>query len=154
MKEGEREVIVYILGLRLDIVAFKLLQLKELRVEIDKHAEVDGVNKAFFYRESVLICLLYMKIYIYIEIIIYRYLFIGIYILIISMLQLLFTQTPLLVAHSEERKVIKSTFEQPHFLLCGSCYWCASSISLRDTVEICPSCTNGKLKSMPINISL
>jgi len=43
-----REIIVYILGLRLDIVAFKLLQLKELRVEIDKHAEVDGVNKAFF----------------------------------------------------------------------------------------------------------
>ena len=79
MREGGREIIVYILGLRLDIVAFKLLQLKELQVEIDEHAEVDGLNKAFFYRESVLICLLYMKIYIYIEIIIDRYLFIGIY---------------------------------------------------------------------------
>lgn len=69
------------------------------------------------------------------------------------MLRLLFTQTPLLVAYTEERKVIKSTFEQPHFLLCGSCYWCASSISLRGTVEICPSCMNGKVKSMPINFS-
>ncbi len=70
------------------------------------------------------------------------------------MFQLLFTQTPGLVAHTEERSVIKSTFEQPHFLLCGSCYWCASSISLLGTVEICPSCMNGKLKSMPINIWL
>ena len=48
MREGGREIIVYILGLRLDIVAFKLLQLKELQVEIDEHAEVDGLNKAFF----------------------------------------------------------------------------------------------------------
>ncbi len=67
------------------------------------------------------------------------------------MLQFLFTQTPLLVAHTEERKMIKSTFEQPHFLLCGSCCWCASSISLRGTVEICPSCLNGKVESMPIS---
>jgi hypothetical protein len=65
--------------LHLDIVAFKLPQLKELGVEIDKHAEVDRLNKAFFYRESVLICLLYMKISIYIEIIIDRYIFIRIY---------------------------------------------------------------------------
>ena len=68
------------------------------------------------------------------------------------MLQLLFTQTPLLVAHSEERKVIKSTFEQPHFLLCGSCYWSASSISLLGTVDLlCPSCLNGKVESMSIS---
>jgi hypothetical protein len=70
---------------------------------------------------------------------------------IISMLQLSFTQTPLLVAHTEERNGIKSTFEQPHFLLCGSCYWCASYFSLRGTVEICPSCMNGKVESMPIS---
>ena len=67
------------------------------------------------------------------------------------MLQLLFTQTLLLAAHIEEKKVIKSTFEQLNFLLCGSCYCCASSISLRDIVEICPSCMNGKEKSMLIN---
>ena len=70
------------------------------------------------------------------------------------MLQLSFTQTPLLVAQTEEGNGIKSTFEQPHFLLCGSCYWCASYLSLRGTVEICPSCMNGKVESMPINISL
>ncbi|MDP9289639.1 MAG: hypothetical protein M3P08_15780, partial [Thermoproteota archaeon] len=49
---------------------------------------------------------------------------------------------------------MKSTFEQPHFLLCGSCYWCASYLSLRVTVEICPSCLKGKVVSMPTNISL
>jgi hypothetical protein len=34
--------------LHLGIVAFKLLQLNELIVEIDKHTEVDGLNKTFF----------------------------------------------------------------------------------------------------------
>ena len=65
--------------------------------------------------------------------------------------QLLFIQTPLQVAQTEERNGIKSTFEQPHFLLCGSCYWCASSISLLGTVEICPSCMNGRVESMPLS---
>jgi hypothetical protein len=69
---------------------------------------------------------------------------------IISMPQLLFTQTPLLVAHTEERNEMKLTFEQPHFLLCGSCYWCASYLNLRGRVETCPSCMNGKVESMPI----
>ena len=41
---------------------------------------------------------------------------------IIGMLQLSFTQTPLQVAYTQERNGIKSTFEQPYFLLCGSCY--------------------------------
>ena len=68
------------------------------------------------------------------------------------MLQLLFIQTPLSVAQTEERNGIKSTFEQPHFLLCASCYWCASSISLLgSTVEICPSCMNGRVESMPLS---
>jgi hypothetical protein len=73
---------------------------------------------------------------------------------IISMLQLSFTQTPLLMAHTEERNEMKLTFRQPYFLLCGSCYWCASYLNLRGTVETCPSCMNGKVESMPINISL
>jgi hypothetical protein len=34
--------------LHLSIVAFKLLQLEELLVEIHKHSEVDGLNKTFF----------------------------------------------------------------------------------------------------------
>ena len=73
---------------------------------------------------------------------------------IISMLQLSFTQTLLLVAQTEERNGIKSTFKQPHFLLCNSCYWCASYLNLRGRVETCPSCLNDKVESMPINISL
>ena len=68
--------------------------------------------------------------------------------------QLLFTQTPLLVAHTEERNEMKLTFKQPHFLLCSSCFWCASYLNFRGTVEVCPSCMNGKVESMPINISL
>ena len=71
---------------------------------------------------------------------------------IISMLRLSFTQTPLLVAHTEARNGIKSTFEQPHFLLCGSCYWCASYLNFRGTVDLlCPSCLNGKVESMSIS---
>jgi hypothetical protein len=52
---------------------------------------------------------------------------------------------------TEEWNEMKLTFEQPHFLLCGSCYWCASYLSLRGTVEICPSCKNGIVESMPIS---
>ncbi|PWU80459.1 MAG: hypothetical protein DLM72_12055 [Candidatus Nitrosopolaris wilkensis] len=64
--------------LHLSIVAFKLLQLDELLVEIHKHSEVDGLNKTFL-QEYVLICSLYANISIYLEIIIDRYLFIVIY---------------------------------------------------------------------------
>ena len=70
---------------------------------------------------------------------------------IISMPQLLFTQTPLLVAHTEERNEMKLTFKQPHFLLCSSCFWCASYLNFRGTVEVCPSCVNGKVESMPLS---
>jgi hypothetical protein len=71
---------------------------------------------------------------------------------IISMLQLLFTQTPLLVAHTEERNEMKLTFKQPHFLLCSSCFWSASYLNFRGTVDpLCPSCLNGKVESMSIS---
>lgn len=52
---------------------------------------------------------------------------------------------------SEERNGIKSNFEQAHFLLCSSCFWCASYLSLRGTVEMCPACLDGKVESMPIS---
>jgi len=52
---------------------------------------------------------------------------------------------------TEERNGMKLTFKQPHFLLCNSCLWCASDLNLRGTVEICPSCMNGKVESMPIS---
>ena len=52
---------------------------------------------------------------------------------------------------AEESNEMKLTFKQPHFLLCSSCFWCASDLNLRGTVEICPSCMNGKVESMPIS---
>jgi hypothetical protein len=52
---------------------------------------------------------------------------------------------------TEERNEMKLTFKQPHFLLCSSCFWCASDLNLRGIVERCPSCMNGKVESMPIS---
>ncbi len=45
----------------------------------------------------------------------------------------------------------KSGFKQTKFLVCGSCFWCASYINVRDTVETCPSCMYGKVESMPLS---
>jgi hypothetical protein len=39
--------------------------------------------------------------------------------------------------------------QQINFLLCGSCFWCASYMHLH-TVENCPLCMNGKVGSMLI----
>jgi len=50
----------------------------------------------------------------------------------------------------EERNEIKSTFKQPHFLLCSSCFWCASCIRLDVSVARCPSCNDNKVEWMPI----
>ena len=42
---------------------------------------------------------------------------------------------------------------QSYFLLCGSCFWCASYFKLHSIIEICPSCKNGKVGSMPLSIN-
>ena len=53
---------------------------------------------------------------------------------------------------AEERNEMKLTFKQPHFLLCSSCFWCASYLNFRGTVDLlCPSCLNGKVESMSIS---
>jgi hypothetical protein len=52
---------------------------------------------------------------------------------------------------AEERNEMKLDFRQPHFLLCSSCFWCASYLNFRGTVEVCPSCMNGKVESMPLS---
>jgi hypothetical protein len=52
---------------------------------------------------------------------------------------------------AEERNEMKLTFKQPHFLLCSSCFWCASYLNFCGTVEVCPSCMNGEVESMPIS---
>lgn len=42
---------------------------------------------------------------------------------------------------------------QVYFLICVSCFWCASCIDLRGSLEICPSCMEGKLELMPLSIN-
>ena len=44
-----------------------------------------------------------------------------------------------------------------NFLICQSCFWCASCISSRiykgvseQTITTCPSCTRGNIESLPI----
>ena len=41
--------------------------------------------------------------------------------------------------------------EEIHFLICESCFWCASCLSVaKRTVTKCPSCSDARLESMPI----
>jgi hypothetical protein len=36
------------------------------------------------------------------------------------------------------------------FMLCESCFWCASCLNLGVMVDKCPICDNGKVESMPV----
>ena len=38
-----------------------------------------------------------------------------------------------------------------NFLLCKSCFWCASLLNIRPSDDVCPSCMNYGLKSMPVS---
>ena len=41
-----------------------------------------------------------------------------------------------------------------HFLLCDSCYWCASqtnNCNKNNIITECPSCKNNQIESMPIS---
>ena len=49
---------------------------------------------------------------------------------------------------NEKKRIIT---KQRHFLLCESCFWCASSIYLISMDWICPVCNNNsKIESIPI----
>jgi hypothetical protein len=39
---------------------------------------------------------------------------------------------------------------QVHFLLCNTCYWCASDIGGESKFTKCPSCNSVEVESMPI----
>jgi hypothetical protein len=39
---------------------------------------------------------------------------------------------------------------QIHFLLCNTCYWCASDIGSKSKFTKCPSCNSLEVESMPI----
>jgi hypothetical protein len=44
------------------------------------------------------------------------------------------------------------SYKQIHFLLCGSCYWCASCIDMQKMIKIissmCPICVNCRIESL------
>jgi hypothetical protein len=45
----------------------------------------------------------------------------------------------------------KEVFKQIHFLLCDSCFWCASYVRPNSiSISNCPSCYNNKIKWMPM----
>ena len=44
------------------------------------------------------------------------------------------------------------TSSERNFLICSSCFWCASYLNnMHNFVDICPSCKNEKVESMPIS---
>ena len=47
----------------------------------------------------------------------------------------------------------ETKLNQSYFLLCGSCFWCASYFKVHYIIQICPSCMNGKIESMPLSIN-
>jgi hypothetical protein len=44
------------------------------------------------------------------------------------------------------------SYKQIHFLLCGSCYWCASCFDMQKMIKIissmCPICVNCRIESL------
>ena len=40
--------------------------------------------------------------------------------------------------------------DEVSFLICRSCFWCASCLSPDSTFTKCPSCTEGNIESIPI----
>jgi len=52
------------------------------------------------------------------------------------------------LGNNDERKEV---FKQIHFLLCESCFWCASYLNPHTiSISKCPSCYNNKIKWMPL----
>jgi len=39
-----------------------------------------------------------------------------------------------------------------NFLLCKSCFWCASLLNNRPSDNVCPSCMKAELESMPVSL--
>ncbi len=49
--------------------------------------------------------------------------------------------------HENESTLI----DTKNFLLCGSCFWCASCLDGNTTMLHCPSCGNDEMQSMPVS---
>lgn len=56
------------------------------------------------------------------------------------------------MAIEKGRKSNRKNIISVRFLLCGSCFWCASLINIIDgTIGKCPSCKNNRVESMPVS---
>jgi len=52
--------------------------------------------------------------------------------------------------YSEQREIASN---ERNFLICSSCFWCASYLNnVHSFGDICPSCKNDKVESMPISL--
>ena len=49
------------------------------------------------------------------------------------------------------KKLQFEDYNERNFLLCKSCFWCASFLSKYKILAACPSCMNSELESMPIS---
>jgi hypothetical protein len=45
---------------------------------------------------------------------------------------------------------MRRNFKQIRFIVCESCFWCASCLNQGITVDKCPSCNNGKVELLPV----
>src|SRR6185437_15934111 len=61
-------------------------------------------------------------------------------------------QCPLSLDFEFQRKFSNQVMcKETHFLLCGSCFWCASFLELRVMIDVCPLGMYGKVESMPLS---
>lgn len=46
---------------------------------------------------------------------------------------------------------MRRNFKQIRFILCESCFWCASCLNQGIIVDKCPICNNGNVESLPVS---
>jgi hypothetical protein len=51
------------------------------------------------------------------------------------------------LVHENENTFI----DAKNFLMCGSCFWCASCLTGDRTMQQCPSCGNTEMQLMPVS---
>jgi hypothetical protein len=51
----------------------------------------------------------------------------------------------------ERKRIVETTeYNSGYFLLCTSCYWCASFFKYSKLFSRCPQCTAGEIDTMPV----
>jgi len=57
------------------------------------------------------------------------------------------------MANNEASLYSAKISKQTHFLLCGTCLWCASYLrrNYGSRISKCPACNEGKVESIPIS---